>query len=861
MKAINSKRSKSASGLKMLTILVLIPAGLVLAGCSDFLTMFFKDTDTMKEGTVTIKGIEKKVTVRRDDLGIPFIDAENADDLVFAVGYVNAVDRLNQMIGLKLMAQGRLAEMAGPDVLDIDIYMRTLNLKKISALLYSECSDELKKLFESYSRGVNFYLEENRDNLPPGLQLSGYTPEEWKPEDSISIFALLNLGLAFNFHEEINSLNLIKRLGPEKAAWLFPIYPDEKIPFEEARKLDGIDLNASGDSLKKMFAVQRAVLDFTQLGVAASNNWAISKEMTKGGASILANDTHLPLSMPSVWHLMHIRCPEYEAAGIGIAGLPAVVAGYNGYIGWGMTMVMADNQDIYLEKLKPVNGKLHYQYKDKWFPTTERKEHFKIRGEKPVTRIVHETVHGTIMNEILHKDRMQDLMPLSTELPFGIALKWAAFEQDETLSAFLSLGKSKSVSEAEFAAKKIRTIPLNLIFADKDNIAWQVTGRFPLRKKGRGLLPSPGWDGEYDWQGYLDVSLHPRAVNPPEGYVATANNRTISPDESFILSSSWEYPERIERITELIESTNLHTMEDSTRIQNDLFSALIPKLKNTIFKEPLFTEIMAEIQSWSDENRKANAQEAIRILKHFNGNFHPDSAEAPILGALLYTYTHNTFLDELGPAESTVWQSFLDNSNSCYSPIMDQIICRGDESPFWDNITTPEIETKAQILSASFADVIPLIEKKLGTEREKWQWGKMHTYHFKTETTKLAEHMGMTKKIAMKLLSSFFDRGPYPAGGSFATINIARYSLAKNFDVWLIPEMRIIVDFSKEEPLMAINSTGQSDNPVSPHYEDGIHAWREGRYQPFPFKKDNIEKQYHKKLTMLPVTETGKNDL
>jgi acyl-homoserine-lactone acylase len=466
-----------------------------------------------------------------------------------------------------------------------------------------------------------------------------------------------------------------------------------------------------------------------------------------------------------------------------------------------------------------------------------------------------------IMNEVLQKDRMHDLMPLPAKLPFGIALKWAAFEQDETLEAFLFLGRSKSVAEAQSAVKKIRTIPLNLIFADKDNIAWQVTGRFPLRKKGRGLLPSPGWDGEYDWQGYLDVSLHPKAVNPPEGYVATANNRTISPNESFILSSSWEYPERIERIRELIESTNLHTVEDSTSLQNDVFSPLVPKIKNTIFKEPLFTEILTEIQSWNNEDRKARAQEAIQILKRFNGSFHPNSAEAPISGALLHTYTLNTFLDELGPSGSNVWQSFLDNSNICYSPIMDHIIYRGDESPFWDNITTPEIETKAQILAASLADSILLIEKELGKERKEWQWGKMHTVQFKTETTKLAEYLGITKKIAIKFLSSFFDRGPYPAGGSFTTVNVARYNLAKNFDVWLIPEMRIVVDFSKEEPLIAINSTGQSDNPVSPHYEDGIHAWREGRYQPFPFKKDNIEKQYNRILTMLPFDETNKKNI
>ncbi|MCK7506228.1 MAG: penicillin acylase family protein [Desulfobacterales bacterium] len=294
---------------------------------------------------------------------------------------MHASDRLAQMIGMKLISEGRLSEMAGPAVLDLDIYMRTMNLNGAAKALYKNVTAENLRLLEFYSKGVNAYLEQHQDKLPPGIALAGYKPEAWEPIDSVKMFALVNFGLSFNLQEEVAVLNIAQAVGAEKTAWLLPIYPDEPIPFDEADKLKGIDLKKAIASVANLTELQPLLSSVGLSGFAASNNWAISKERTKYGASIFSSDMHLPLSMPSMWNMIHVRCGAYDIAGMSLAGAPIVVAGYNGHIAWGETMVMADNQDLFLEQLKKVNGKLLYLYKGEWLPAAERKEVFNIKGK------------------------------------------------------------------------------------------------------------------------------------------------------------------------------------------------------------------------------------------------------------------------------------------------------------------------------------------------------------------------------------------------------------------------------------------------------------------------------------------------
>ena len=371
-------------------------------------------------------------------------------------------------------------------------------------------------------------------------------------------------------------------------------------------------------------------------GTAASNNWAIGKERTKNGASIFCNDMHLPLSMPSMWNMMHVRCGSYDVAGMSIAGAPVIVAGYNGHIAWGMTMVMADNQDLFLEQLKNVNGKLHYLYKGEWLPVAEHKEVFNIKGKPPVTMTFYDTVHGPLMNEALKKEPIHLIQAKSVDLPYGVALSLTVpTADDDSMNAFFQLSSANSVNEAIPIIKRIRAISLNMVFADKDNIAWQVIGNYPLRAKGRGLMPSPGWTGEYDWTGLLKEGVLPHLKNPSAGFIGTANHRTVPKDYPYILSSSWYWPERAERIAQMASATDKHATKTNMDMQLDIHSLFVPKLKEVILKGKLAADIMKEIGSWKDEKRVARARLALAMFKDFDGDMKADSKEAALDGSIL----------------------------------------------------------------------------------------------------------------------------------------------------------------------------------------------------------------------------------
>ena len=302
----------------------------------------------------------------------------------------------------------------------------------------------------------------------------------------------------------------------------------------------------------------------------------------------------------------------------------------------------------------------------------------------------------------------------------------------------------------------------------------------------------------------------------------------------------------------MITFTDEHTLQTSMAMQRDIHSRYTTKLQKTLLEGDLHSAIEEEIQSWGNEARRERAHEAMNMLRRFDRTMSADSKNAAIIGALLYTVTHNTFSDELGPPETPAWTSLVANLSHGYCAASDHLAVRGDESPLWDDVATPQKETKAQILARSFADSIDLLENYLGRDRSQWTWAKLHTYYFETEASKMARHMGFIQRTGMKVLSPYFNRGPFPAPGDHTTLNVSAYTMARDFDTWLVPAMRIIVDFSREEPFYAINSTGQSDNPVSPHYDDAIREWLQGNYRPMPFRQENIENQYNKVLVLKP---------
>lgn len=826
---------------------VKVIAGTVLVvlftGCALLQPRFRKSLDP-QEGTVVLKGLSGKAFIRRDSMGVPFIEASNEDDLFLATGYAHASDRLWQMVTMKMTIQGRLSEISGKDTLPIDLFMRTLNVKSHVAEAMSELDPRSRRILKNYAEGVNAYIRSHQD-LPAEFILARYRPEPWKDEDSLYIFAMLNLFLSFNFLEELDYLVVAQAIGYRKAAWLVPVYPDEPLPFDEAEKLASIP----GQELLRLLArwkdIRGGLKKFIPLNVPASNNWALAPVKTRSRKSLLANDTHLVLAMPCQWLAVHLKCPGYEAAGVAVPGIPIITLGYNGKVAWGATMVTADSQDIFIEKLKEADGKTWYLYRNRWIPVEERTETIEIKGKKPYILPVRKTLHGVLLNSALEKmpyPAELPVQPVPMKSPYGLALRWAMEGIGVSLRGFYNLSRSRSVTEAGRAMKDIKSIYLNMVYADALTIAWQVTGAVPVRKKGRGLLPSPGWDGHYDWTGFLPCEKLPRRINPPAGYLATANNRTVGKDFPYNLSATWYHPDRADRLREALGPMKNATLEDMEKLQADRISPMALKARHVIFSGALAADIRKTIDSWKEGKRKRRALEALSFLdpSRFNGEMKESSAPAAVMGCFFHAFVHRTFLDELGPEKSTRWHSFIELNAISYSAPEDHLLQR-DDSPFWDNITTGQKETKAHIIAESLAGAVELCEKKMGRDRRRWQWGKIHTYHWKHDISK-----------ATSLFNNYLNRGPFPAGGDVHTINVAGFMWGRNFDVWMIPAMRMLVDFGRDEPLYLVLSMGQSGNPSSPHYDDMLPLYLEVKNRSMPFSAEGIRRHYTRELRLLP---------
>jgi acyl-homoserine-lactone acylase len=792
---------------------------LSLAGCQTWNT---QDTLPPATGVQPLKGLAQNVSVRRNAMGMPLIESNSFHDALFTLGYVHASDRITQMVTMRLLAQGRLAEMSGPDVLDADRFMRAVNLKKSAGELYNAASPRLKRFFEVYARGVNAYLFRYRDKLPADLAASGYKPEYWKPEDSALIFCLLNFSQSANLQEEISSLVLAQKVGADKLAWLTPSYPDEPLPFAEAEKLQGLNLNGQIPGLADITKVTGQLSDLNLLSVAASNNWAIAPQRSRSGKSLLASDSHLPIGVPSMWNYVQLRAPKYQAAGVSVAGIPSIVAGFNGKIAWSMTMVMGDNQDLFLEKLKRQGNALYYEVDGKWQPAIVRNETYFVKGQRSIRETLYETRHGPLLNSALSATMSSG---------YGLALQMPDLKDDKSLDAFFDLSRAQNVEKASDASREIRAIALNMVFADASNIGWQVTGRFPNRREGEGLLPSPGWESRYDWDGYADPMLHPYDQDPAQGWLGTANQRIIPHGYGMQLSNSWYYPERGERIAELA-GVGKHDTRSMIAMQYDQTTTFAAKLKK-MFEAPGMSQPLKQAIDALPEAERSKAREAYSRLIAFDGKLSPTSTDAAIYELFLQESTRLIFLDELGPESSPAWKALVANGNLSYSAQADHLLGRED-SPFWDDTRTAQKEDKPTILARSLAAAITAGDSQMGADHKAWQWGKLHRYEWKNTH-------GQTV------------RGSMPAGGDHTTLNSAAYHWGQDFNTTLIPATRFIVDFGQAEPMMGLNSTGQSGNPASPHYIDSIDPWLKGQYMSFPMQPQNFDKVYGKtRLTLVP---------
>ncbi len=492
----------------LITLLAVLVSGAVAAGWLYWLAI---DAQPRFSGELALPGLQRPVQVRYGPHAIPTIEADSLSDAMFAQGYVVASERLWQMDLIRRLAGGRLAEVFGQDALKADRFFRTIGLAAAARHGYAELDARYRQILEAYAAGVNAYRQQAEGRLPLEYRIAGFTPAPWRPEDSLVIGEYMAWILSFNLREELTFLRLARRLGNERARELFPT--DQGIPAPAPAAQLPVLSRALIDELESMLALP-AQWGLLEPG-PASNGWAVTGERTELGQALLANDPHLAPSMPGLWYELEILAADYHVAGVTLPGVPMVLIGHNEDLAWGFTTVMADTQDLFVERITP-DGTGVERPGGGSEPIRERTQRIEVRDwHKPFEQVIRATSNGVILNDSLGHatGSPMDLPAVDTE--HLLALQWNIEIPGKAIEAVYRLNTAKTLDQARRAALGFRHASQNLMLAHRDGgIGWQVSGILPKRGRGSGTFPSPGWISGFGWDGYVPQGRNPGIVHP-----------------------------------------------------------------------------------------------------------------------------------------------------------------------------------------------------------------------------------------------------------------------------------------------------------------------------------------------------------
>lgn len=660
-----------------------------LAGCQLFESRAAQSVvpDT---GVLRLQGIAQSSHIAKNAAGMPLIESGNLHDLLFTLGYSQASDRLTQMVQLRLLAQGRLAELYGAEMLDLDRLMRAINLSADGQDLYKNTPKNLQSYLEIYARGVNAYLYQMRNTLPPELAQANFKPEYWQAEDSALLLSLFSFSQSGNLAEEILALALAQHLDTEQLPWLLPVYPDEALAVADAQKLPAQVLRNSALSSNTLQLLdtlnQFSALNSLQAPLATS--WVSSPQQNLTGASSLTLHSlqAQPEHRPAPYSWVNLHSPQLQAAGLSIPGVPVLIAGFNGQLAYSISAVMADSQDVFIEQLRQQQGRLEYLANEQWQPAQQRMETFFIRGQRPVREALYSTAHGPLLTTLAR----------NSSNGYGLALQRTQRNDDRSLNVLWQLLSSPSVAKASELVQELQALPANVLLADAQHIAWQVTGSYPNRRNSRGLFPSLGWDATVAWEGYADPMLYPYDQDPVQGWLSAANQRLTQPGYGLQLSSSWANPERAENLAlQLTKKPN----PASLALPNDKSQQrpwLIAELQQMLSSGGMPSALQQAMQSLPSAQR-SQAQQALQAFLALPADQPLSAQQAAQLHSFLAQAQSQLFSTELQPLPASVQQAFNLHNQHSYPAWLDHLLGR-DDSPFWYNASA----SKAQFLLNSF---------------------------------------------------------------------------------------------------------------------------------------------------------------
>ena len=773
--------------------------------------------------SIKIKGLKERVTIARDERGIPYIDAKNDEDLYFAQGYATAADRLWEMDLFRRTARGELAEILGNLALDQDKLHRTYGFAQEADAEIAQASPKSLAVFEAYARGVNAYAASlDPKSMPPEFQILSYSFRPWTPADSLIIIKIFAESLSDTWRLDLMRQSMASLPAEKRNALLVETSPLDVL-------VVGKDTNAKPASAKSLLlkpstgnrlsvqaltalahnqAVAAAALDrigFYAEALAASNNWVVSGSHTVTGKPLLANDPHLPPSAPSIWHMVHLNAPGVRVAGITAPGVPGVIIGHNEHIAWGFTNVGPDVQDVYLEKFDPANPK-RYQTPQGWQDAVIRQEQIKVRKgftsseTDTVVQEVTVTRHGPIVFEGDGK---------------RYALRWTALDPKLNKVDFqYALNRARNWKEFNAALETFTAPTQNIVYADVDgHIGYHAAGVIPIRKSGDGSMPYDGSTDAGEWTSYIPIAKLPTVYDPSSGMIVTANQRIVGTDYPYFLTHSWAQPYRARRIWTLLNEKPKLSIEDFRRIQGDVYS-----IAGVLFAQEAVKLLRPKLTA-SDEKLRA----ALDAFEKWDGRVNAESTVAPLLARMRLTFRSKILAAALGPdlVRNYQWGNF--------DTTLDRII--KDQPAEW---LPKEFPTYADLMRASYDEAVATLTKNLGADETKWTWGDLAKVRFPHPLS------------AAPLIGGAFTVPPFPQNGTGG-------SLGATVNVGAAVSMRLIADPSDWDKTQHGIALGESGLPKSPHWSDQLADWRAVTPREFPFTAAAVTKAAKETLALEPA--------
>jgi penicillin amidase len=765
------------------------------------------------DGEMHLTGLTAPVTVQRDAHGVPHIQAATQEDLFVAQGYVTAQDRLWQLDVLRRNSNGELAEILGSSLLAHDKTQRVLRIHVTAQRIYSSLPAADRARLDAYARGVNLFIEQHQDALPAEFKLLFYKPRPWSGEDSISIGLMMEQTLDTHFENKLGRERVSALLHNSKLeSDLYPVgswrdHPPtgilldlsqphaEPAPSTTDEEDEENDFSRASTGSSEDLAALRTLLSLPscQGCAAGSNNWVIAGRHTASGKPLLSNDMHLELSVPNIWYMADLEAPGYHAAGVTLPGMPFVIAGHNEHVAWGITALYGDVQDIYVEKL---DGKGNYLAVDgSWKPLSVDHEVIHVRGGKDVPLELHSTAHGPLLNPIFARESRP------------ITLRWTLYDPTLNSLPLYQLNVASNWTEFSAALNDWNWPTQNVVYSDdQGHIAYQAVGRLPLRPAG--LQGVPIHDTAHEWQGYIPFDQMPSSVDPPSGFLATANSRVTTASSPYPISLEWADPYRAERIYKALQGREQLKPQDLLAVQNDVYSEVDQELGHR------FAYAI-------DHASKVDAQmrKAADLMRSWDGRLTTDSAAASVVTQARRALWKLILEPKLGKEISSYYWTESDFAE-------EEIIMHNSLNwlpsnyKSWDDLLAEAVRRG-------------LKNGKSPSDPAHWTYGSWHTVDLEHP---LSKFLPAFLRIA--------GTGPQPQSGDTTTVK----QVGRDFG----PSQRFTMDWSNIDGSTENIVLGESGNPLSPYFSDQWKDWCGGTTFALPFTSASVASQTSHTLRLLP---------